>query len=251
MSGLNVRKGNGTYKLAEGAIGYMNISSNDVQNNNATFFLSDVSTHAKGTSITPEHFDKIMVQAAVRKAIDPTWLNDRDQYTVPHTELPQEFVVDCTIFNLFSGHNQSSEWTAEYEGKKWKIKNEFFPFSVGFLEDVGPEDPAFERNRPRKETFVYEWLVANKEHVSLEAREVLAAGEDFYREFYANWNNVNRAMWKIEGCRPGWYQVRNAMREYGDNPVDVKPLKAKVAKGVYEYGFLEPEMLLEDIDINA
>jgi len=42
---------------------------------------------------------------AVKKIPKPTWLNDRNQFLIPLTELSKEFINDCIIWSLFSYSN--------------------------------------------------------------------------------------------------------------------------------------------------
>jgi len=260
-------------KLAEGALGYASFRANDMLNHNFVNFLSSCDAGGNGTSITPDLFDRIMVQVAVRKAIKPTWLNDRDQFQIPNIDpylkahehndpsyLPNsetvgevneilhdwdQFITACVVFNLFSGHNQTSEFTADYKGKKWPIKNEFFPFGQHFPKEYGPEIP-------NKNTFVNDWLEHPPKPCPKEASRVLELGASYYRLFFQNYNNVNRTKWKIEGANPGFYQIRNAMNEagigaeeYDELRAAVKALQDWIIPRVYEYGFLEPEALYD------
>lgn len=250
---ISVKEGKGGDLITSGAFGYASIDSNNPQKSNFCFLLSSVYSGGQGSSITPATFDKAMTVVAVRKAIKPTWLNDRDQFQIPNVDpLPPEFVAACVVFNLFSGHNQTSEFTADYKGKKWPIRNEFFPFGQHFPKEYGPETLVFQRGIPNKNTFVNDWLEHPPKPCSKEASRVLELGASYYRLFFQNYNNVNRTKWKIEGANPGFYQIRNAMNEagigaeeYNELRAAVKALQDWITTRVYEYGFLEPEALYD------
>jgi hypothetical protein len=262
-------------KLSVNSIGYCCLNNNTPQTANQLFFLSGASyAGSNGSSITPELFEKVMVQVSVRKAIKPTWLNDRDQFQIPSVRVPgsmqetidpsqlgkpewNDFVTDCVVFNLFSGHNQTSEFTADYKDKKWAIKNQFFPFSPDLVKKYGPQTIAFQRNLPGP-SFVHNWLNTpptghTKRVLTTAAAEVMKKAEIYYQLFFQNYANVNRSKWKIEAANPGFYQIRNSMKEagiglseYDDLREAVKELQASIVPRVYEYGFLEPEMLYEE-----
>lgn len=275
---IGVKEHSGSGKVANGALGYLRVNGNDPQQSSLACFLSSLYWDGHGTSITPDLFDKIMVVVAVRKAIKPTWLNDRDQFQIPNVKpflqaekkddpsvLPnaettgevnqvladwQDFTSACAVFNLFSGHNQTSEFTADYKGKKWPIKNAFFPFGQALVKKHGPQTAKFQRLIPKEDTFVHKWL--NGRTLIKEAAAVLEAGEVYYRLFFQNYQNVRLARWKIEGANPGWYQIRNAMKEAKVGEPEylrvtdaVKALQDWIVPKVYEYEFLQPEMMYD------
>lgn len=263
----------GCETLAEGAFGFACLNSNDLIHHNFVTFVSSAFSSGNGTSITPDTFEKVMVVVAVRRAIKPTWLNNRDQFRIPeydgfalHEENPNpeicadfsipitlkawdEFVLACVVWNLFSGHNQTSEFTADYKGKKWRIENQFFPFSQKLPQEHGPQTRAFQRAIPKEETFVDGWLreqLLSKEPENTLITDVMNYGLDYYRLFFQNYANVNRAKWKIERARPGFYQIRNAMKEAGIGVAEYDKLRAAVKElqdwivpRIYEYGFLD------------
>lgn len=74
--------------LSGDAIGYMRSSSADVGGSNKfVFLMSSPYGHGDGTSVTPANFHRSMAIFSVRKAVKATWLNDRDQFTIPEAVL--------------------------------------------------------------------------------------------------------------------------------------------------------------------
>ena len=236
-------------KLSKDGMGYCCLHSNDLQQATLACLLSGTFSDGAGTSVASDNFEKVMMSLAVRKAIKPTWLNDRDQFSVPHTDpLPPEFVTDCTVFNLFSGHNQTSSFTADYKGKRF-LENHFFPFPSSVCKTHGPVDLSFHRGIT-DDKFTAKWLESAP--MSVEAREVMDKGMEVYKVFYKNWVNINHSKWKVENPYAGWYQVRKALSDIGkvkelkEVSEAVKKLKEKIIPQVYKFGFLPMEKIFDD-----
>lgn len=251
-SALNLKQSNiGLDKLAEAAFGYSTLYGNSPMCAHACFFASAAIDNAHGSSITADNFEYVMTSLAVRKLITPTWLNNRDQFSVPNKQPSDTFFTDCTVWNLFSGHNQTSSFTAEYKGSKHFIDNQFYPCEPQLAIEFGPAGPGFQRMAEKAApTFVYNWL--NTRNLSPEAQCVLDYGKIVYQVFFQNWQNVRKQAWKIENTTPGWYQIRKALEEseIGINELEQvkeanKYLYAKLWPQVYKYGFLPPEFICE------
>lgn len=233
-------------KLAIGALGYAGASGADVQNQAVWFFLSSPHSAGNGTSIIPKTLVQAMVALAAMRAITPTWTNKSDRPLQPRRLLSATEILDCAIFNLFAGHNQTSAMKdVPYDGKKWVIENHFFPYpdSVADEGSLGPITVP-----QKKPAAVAAWLDRNKQHFSPEAKAVFDLGELVYRKFYREMHNLPLARFKINHPRPGWYQVRNAL---GSCPeIDAvkaahQILRAKVEGWVYEVGILTREEMLQ------
>ena len=227
--------------LAWGSLGYLLSNASDVQHSmQLVALLSSPICGGHGFSVTPDNFWEAMQIFAVRKVVKATWLNDRDQFTVPHTEVPEEFKKDCLVYTLFHGSNQTSALKdVEYKDKVWQIRNNFFPYHPEtFLSRV--QHPVFYRQLERADPmFVYQHLT----NLSSEAEQVLRIAEQLYIRFFENLNLLDLAKWKIDYWDSGWYQIRNALVQA--KLTDLKELKEaystladKIRPKVYEYGFL-------------
>jgi hypothetical protein len=64
---------------------------NDFQNAKYVSILSSPSVSAGAFTVIKENFEKALTLHAVRKIPKPTWLNDRNQFLIPHTEPTKEF----------------------------------------------------------------------------------------------------------------------------------------------------------------
>ncbi len=223
-------------KWADGAIGGMICPGNDFQHANLTALLSSGYCSAGGMFVTAENLKKAAVVFSVRRLIKPTWLNDRDQFLQPTEELSAAFQNDCLIWMLFNGSNLSASANdLEWNGKKWAIVNHFIPFTESEVSANG----RFESN------FMKTFLAGQK--LSIEAKEVLNAGRDLWRIYYATkFERKIRDELKLNRADVGWYQIRKALEMNKDNEeVDFLPFKIayenlseKLRPMVYELGFL-------------
>jgi hypothetical protein len=236
-------------KKAPHAIGYLANIINDVQHNDGVFFVSESYGGGNGLSITPNIFEKSIVLLSVRKLIKGTWTNDRDQYAQPTVDLPEEFITNCAVWNLFHGSNQTSSLKdVKYNKKTYQVRNQFFPYSLEEVESWETPIALSGQFRTAKDTFVAEWLKGRT--LSLEAKALLDAGREVYQVFYKEFRNLNRRKFKIDYWDVGWYQVRNALLDAGVGLAELNAVKEahikltkKLQPKVYEYGFLDQEIL--------
>jgi hypothetical protein len=186
-----------------------------------------------------------MVVHAARRIPKATWLNDRDQFMAPNKELSAEFMTDCAVWNLFAGSNQTAALRdVEYEGKIYQIHNHFFPFTVAEIKKwtIADNDIALQI-ATAKNTFVSEYL--KKQTLSNEAKELLNAGREVYKFYFANMNKLRTPKFKIETWDAGWWQIRMALNE--QNLADElfstlkdrhNLLKKKILPQLSEYGII-------------
>ena len=95
--------------------------------------------------------------------------------------------------------------------------------------------------------------------MSPESHAVLTAARALYREFYANITHTPWMDWKIETWDVGYYQIRNAMKDFNGrdarcpsvNGQDARcpslraahdTLRAKLLPQIYSLGFLNPDV---------
>ena len=113
-------------------IAYLRMLGSDMQNNGGVFITlqpseSDIKQR-KTCDITRKNFLNIFVYFAVRLCIEPTWLNDRDQFLFPNDgwKTDRTFQSDCLIFTLFHGQNRITETPL---GGSNPCGNHFIPFT--------------------------------------------------------------------------------------------------------------------------
>ncbi len=228
-------------KWADNAIAWINCAGNDLQQaSKLTFILSSGFGSGRGFFVNKDNLEKVAIIFSVRRLINPTWLNDRDQFLIPTEPLTDEFKNDCLIWMLFNGSNlTASANDLEWNDKKWNIVNHFIPFTE---EEVGAND-RFESD------FMVQYLKDKK--LSKEAKQVLAEGKKLWQAYFENTDvRAVRDELKLNRSDVGWYQVRKALQERNNSgdyaPVSFKPfeeayknLTEKLQPKVFEYGFLK------------
>lgn len=229
-------------KWADDAIGYMLSGGNDLQHaEQQTVIFSSGYGSARGFFVTPENLWQAAVVFAVRRAIRPTWLNDRDQFLKPVEPLTNEFQSDCLVWMLFNRCNRTASANGlEWKGKSWSIVNNFIPFTE---EEVGA-------NGRFESDFMVKYLAGMK--LSAEAKAVLAAGKTLWQAYFKDIDKDGRTVrdeLKLNRPDVGWYQIRNALKKRNESgdvaPVDFSAFEAayqilgdKLCPQVYELGFL-------------
>lgn len=227
-------------KWADGAIAYMLSGGNDLQHaEQQTVIFSSGYGSARGFFVIPENLWQAAVVFAMRRAVRPTWLNDRDQFLQPSEPLTEEFKTDCLIWMLFNRCNRTAGADGlEWNGKQWSLVNHFIPFTET---EVGAPD-RFESD------FMVQYL-ADKT-LSPEAQAVLDAGRQLWRAYFSATDvRAVRDEYKLNRADVGWYQVRKALQarnDAGDTiPVDFCPfnnvyqaLTDKLRPQVFSLGFL-------------
>jgi len=216
--------------------------------------LSSPSVSAGAFTVIKDNFEKALTLHAVRKIPKPTWLNDRNQFLIPHTEPSQEFLNDCIIWSLFSNSNQTTALkNVSYLGKIYRIKNNFFPFKIQELKRWEIKDADFRLQIANDENrFVAEWI--SKKQFSDEAKQVLEKGRKVYQLFFANLHQMVTNKWKIATWDAGWYQVRRCLGEHNLGSDEIKELSEaneclanKILPMIEEYGFLDKDEVYDEI----
>lgn len=214
---------------------------NDFLHQNYTSFLSGPYGTAGGMSVTPENFEQYMIMHAVHLIPKLDWLNNRDQFMQPTKPLPREFICDAVIWSLFAPSNQTvSLRNVEYEGEIYRLKNNFYPFTLEEVRgwDCSSIDIVRQTDSEREERFAALWIKNNRSELSAAALAILNSARTIYRKFYAELATLDVARWKIEDWDAGWYQIRMSLGV----TIDLSALSAKLEPQIYELGFLRDEV---------
>lgn len=232
-------------RIAEGFLGSLMCKGNDLQNQNFTAILSGPYVSAGAHSITSEIFERSMVVHAVRRLPKATWINDRDQFMQPNSELPVEFVVDCTMWNLFSNSNQTVAMkNVSYNGVVYQIHNQFFPFLISEISKwhIADSDIGITMTTDN-DRFVSKWLV--DQTLSPEALVLLDLGRAIYRFYFDNLNQLRTTKFKVHTWDAGWWQIRNVLDDakiadelMAEFKVAHSALRDKLLPQIYQFGFL-------------
>lgn len=226
---------------ANDAIAYMYCGVNDLQHaEQQTIIYSSVYQGGNGFYITPENLWQAAVIFSVRRIIKPTWLNDRDQFLQPNSELSDEFKLDCLILMLFNRCNRTASANGiEWNGKLWNLVSHFIPFTES---EVGAPG-RFESD------FMVQYL-ADKV-LSIEAQSLLDEGRNLWKSYFSKKDMRNiREEYKLNRDDVGWYQVRKAIEERNKDLNGVQAsfdafnnaysqLEEKLRPQVYRYGFMK------------
>jgi hypothetical protein len=171
---------------------------------------------------------------AVRLCIEPTWLNDRDQFLYPNDgwEKDAAFQHDCLVFALFHGQNRISCADGV---------NHWIPFAE---KEVGAKEK-FES------AFMSNFL--KDRELSREARAVFDAGRELWTYYHAKIKDnrtasVNASFYDIREFFQGRKESGAMSAKSNDETYNalIKTLRerlavltAKIQPKVYEYGFLK------------
>ena len=247
-----------SFKLKTGFyLGWLaRVTLNDFQSNNTINILNkkDQLALVRGIEIYDGNLIESCICFAVRKCIEATWLNDRDQFLYPNNnwKTDKEFQNDCLAFTLFSNSIQSkfgvNNWipfTEQEVDAKEKFESNFMP---EFIKGKIKSDNAIVNLLFENETIngVYD----NKQReFSDVAKAVFDAGRVLWKYYHSQKGiNVNASLYDIrehfQGRNDkGRMNSRSADELYtkliGDLREKLNLLADKIAPKVYEYGFLK------------
>jgi hypothetical protein len=239
------------------AIGYMDgINGNDFQHNNIVYILNAKSQlpNPRGIWINSDNLIPIAIYNAVRKCIEATWLNDRDQFLYPKEgwNTDKEFKSDCLAFTLFSNNIQSKFGTNYWIPFTEKEVNSREKFESNFMTDFinGKTKP------PQKSVSTLSILFEpevpyNKKPLkfSKEATAVFNAGRELWKYYHQQPKcNPNASLYDIRE----YFQGRNTTGKMNNKSDDgtymnligalrerLKQLASKIEPKIYEYEFLK------------
>ncbi len=221
---------------------------NDFQNAKYVTILSSPSVSAGAFSVIPENFEQALTLHAVRKIPKPTWLNDRNQFLIPHTPPTSEFINDCIVWSLFTHSNQTSALkNVSYLGQIYQIKNHFFPFQMTELKHWSISEMEIKQQLEQDtDRFVAQWLVTHT--LSELALQVLAKAKVVYQIYFAALNKMDIFQWKIETWDAGWYQIRRCLLAHRLAETEITELMTaseqlanKILPQIEEFGFLDKD----------
>ena len=186
-----------------------------------------------------------MVVHAVRRLPKAEWHNDRDQFMRPNAPLPEEFITDCTVWNLFHKSNHTVAMKdVVYEGVTYQVPNHFFPLPLRAIRGLPISDGDITMQlSTAQERFVAVWVMARS--LSAEALTLFQAGEVAYRTYFAELHQLRTGKFKIDTWDAGWWQVRSALKERDLGKTELvavkdahDALRDKLRPKLTEFGFL-------------
>lgn len=229
-------------RIAEGFLGSLMSKGNDFANQNYVALFSGPYASAGALSIVESNFERAMIVHAVRRIPRANWLNDKDQFLRPSTPLPEEFVSDCVVWSLFAPSNCTASLVdVEYEGRLWRVKNNFYPF---LSEEIFPRASSLPDLFFDGERFAARWL--HKHSLSAEAKKILFEAKKIYRLFHEKRDRLDREKFLIGEWDAGWYQIRRSLEDAGLFEGErlkeaFDRLSGKLLPQIYSLGFLRAE----------
>lgn len=248
------------FKIDSDKIGFLaGTNGNDFQQNGIVYILNAKSQMAnpRGIWIGKKNLMETSIYFAIRKSIDQTWLNDRDQFLYPNEGWKSDFQFqnDCLAFTLFSTNIQSkygpNHWipfTEQQVNSREKFESNFMtqfikgktkPDSNAF--DVGNQASLFgqEVTEIRTQPLLF----------SEEATAVFDAARDLWSYYHLRKNvNANASLYDIrehfqgrneKGKMNNKSQDEIYMKLIGILRENLKILTKKIEPKVYEYEFLK------------
>ena len=227
-------------RWSDGAIGFMCTGGNDFQNTKYICLLSSGYSRGHGIFVNADNLVQCAVYFAMTKILQPTWLNDRDQFLQPTGEITPEFQNDCLVWMLF--HNRNLTASANgliWDNRTWSIVNNFIPYTEDEVGASGRFESDFMVQFIENRTF------------SPEAQKVLDCGRELWRAYFSMQDEYQiRERYKLNRPDVGWYQVRNALADRNDTgnykkvsftafEQAYKELTDKLRPEVYKKGFLK------------
>ena len=251
-------------------IGYMRFLGTDFQNSNSMFLTlkpspSDIKK-VSGSWMSPRNFLVMGVYFTVRKCIDPTWLNDRDQFLYPNDGwgADVEFKIDCLVFTLFHGQNRVScrdginHWipfTEEEVGARDCFKSHFMSdwLSGKRCTDFSGQDELNLGDGASNSASSESLSLCVKENLSSEARAVMDAGRELWRYYHSQPNsNPDASYYDIRLHFQGVKKMASGKEQMNPTSSDSvytellsnlrkahRALAQVIEPKVYEYGFLK------------
>jgi len=236
------------------SIAYLVRGSADIQNNNVVFItLKPSESVLKASNANKISKDNLIVNSiflAVRKVIEQTWINDRDQYLYPNSnwENDNEFQTDCLAFTLFDqsntvksreGINHWIPFTEQEVNSREKFESNFMTkFINGKLKSENNGD-LFGSQAQRTTPLNF----------SAEATAVFDAGRELWKYYHIQPDcNVNASLYDIREYFQGvndagkmnnkssdetYMKLINRLRE------KLRQIETKIEPKIYEYGFLK------------
>ena len=208
--------------------------------------------HQYQWQINCENLIHSAIYLSVRLALNPTWLNDRDQFLYPNEgwQTDPEFQTNCLAFTLFHGQNRISSqegtnhfipFTEQEIDAKERFESHFM---TDFISGKLASQPTNNNNLLSEQSFI-----PSKPLVfSPEATAVFDTGRELWRYYHTQPNaNPNASYYDIRE----YFQGRNDKGKMNPKSSDetynlllaklkeaMEALRLQIVPKVYEYGFL-------------
>lgn len=220
-------------RMGNGALGVLMQSGDTVAKSDKYIGLFTMGVaQGNGRDVTRDNFTRAAVTFSIRRSVQEViaekklvWVRDKDIFTRPPEELlTPEFVADCVVYSLFDRQsNQTSLRDYEYQGKTYRVINEFFPFSVRDMKQLAQKhrNTTIEADiTGETDRFVYQWLADHHNDLSEEAHALLNLAWHILKTSFPKRPNhyTIHPRFQLQTWDAGWKQI-NAL-VFGKNRLD-------------------------------
>ncbi|MBN1251298.1 MAG: hypothetical protein JXA16_04120 [Bacteroidales bacterium] len=240
-----------SFKVNDGFIGFLaGTNGNDFQQNGIVYILNkkEQMANPRGMWISSLNLIPVSIYYSVRKCLDQTWINDRDQFVVPNSNWNQdvEFHNDCLCYTIFNTNIQEQfgiNYWIPYTEQEVNAQNRF---ESNFMTDFINGKIKIENDT---DLFGTNSNQSTKREFSAEAKGVFDAGRELWKYYHSQPDvNVNASLYDIRE----YFQGRNDkgrmnsksddekyMELIGDLRNKLDFLADKIKPKIYEYEFLK------------
>ncbi|MGB4775697.1 MAG: hypothetical protein WBP45_11020 [Daejeonella sp.] len=245
------------YKVKTDFIGFLaGTNGNDFQQNGIVYILNkkEQMANPRGIWISEKNIIPVSIYYAVRRCIDQTWLNDRDQFLFPKDEWMNdtEFQNDCLAYTIFNTQIQTHFGVNNWIPFSEQEVNSREKFESNFMTDFMKGKP----KPPSKSSFTINMLFEPEAtyhksplQFSKEATAVFEAGRELWKYYHKQPNcNVNASLYDIREHFQGRNEAGKMNNKSSDETymnliVDLREklrhLATKIEPKIYEYEFLK------------
>lgn len=239
------------YKVKTDFIGFLaGTNGNDFQQNGIVYILNkkEQMANPRGIWISSRNLIPVSIYYAVRRCVDQTWLNDRDQFLFPNNkwETDTEFQNDCLIFTLFNTHIQTqygvNHWipfTEQEVNAKENFESNFMNKFINGKLNIESSKDLFGINIQRTTPLNF----------SNEATAVLDSARELWKYYHSQPDcNVNASLYEIREYFQGRNEAgkmknkssdENYKNLIGDMREKLRHLADTIKPKVYEFEFLK------------
>ncbi|MDP1815070.1 MAG: hypothetical protein Q8K92_11535, partial [Leadbetterella sp.] len=239
------------YKVKTDFIGFLaGTNGNDFQQNGIVYILNkkEQMANPRGIWISSQNLIPVSIYYAVRRCVDQTWLNDRDQFLFPNNkwETDTEFQNDCLIFTLFNTHIQTQYGINHLIPFKEQEVNARENFESSFMSKFITGKLNIENSRDLFGTHIQRTTPLT---FSNEATAVLDSARELWKYYHNQPNcNVNASLYEIREYFQGRNETgkmnnkssdENYKNLIGDMREKLRHLADKIKPKIYEFEFLK------------
>jgi len=246
--------GRGTIINNENYLGTFHTAGNAIYKNSTDVGLyTSCNSNGNSHSLFKDNFSNSICGFCVRKTIQPTWENCKDEYLAPNEEHPlyEQFTYDSIVYSLFNNSSQQSSLRqVDYKGKKWDIKNEFFWMSKEEILDLAEEnkyDEVYRDARTSDDRFVFKMLFEEGiyEKLNTDAKKVIDMATDLTKKSFEmrELMSESKSEYHLDSWDAGYAQLKLVWKEYFKDEFKefrtaYKDLESRMRPLVYELRFL-------------